>query len=195
MPLQPAPGILTFRFRGGRPSVDATATVGKRGLADVERWRSAEDLSRWFVESRLCLRPVEVDRQTLVEARALREALFRLFTSVRRREPVAPGDVELANRWAAAAPGPSVTLDVDSSGRLVARERVPSASSLLAMVARDGVDLLAGPMRDRIRECERPDCTILFVDSSRAASRRWCSMDECGARSKMAAYRSRRRDP
>ncbi|MEV8375862.1 CGNR zinc finger domain-containing protein [Kribbella sp. NPDC056861] len=39
-------------------------------------------------------------------------------------------------------------------------------------------------------QCEDPTCTLLFVDSSRSHRRRWCSMDRCGARSKMRTLRS-----
>ena len=58
-------------------------------------------------------------------------------------------------------------------------------------VARDAVDLLGGPLADRIRECSAGDCALLFLDTSRAGQRRWCSMAACGARAKMAAYRAR----
>jgi predicted RNA-binding Zn ribbon-like protein len=79
-----------------------------------------------------------------------------------------------------------LTLTVDH--RLRARRQPTTAVALLATVARDAIDLLSGPMADRVRECDGDGCTLLFLDASRAARRRWCSMDACGARSKMAAY-------
>jgi hypothetical protein len=57
-------------------------------------------------------------------------------------------------------------------------------------IAVAGLDLLrAGPL-DRLKACE--DCPWLFLDTSRNRSRRWCSMDDCGSRSKMRRYRARR---
>ncbi|MDT3444159.1 MULTISPECIES: CGNR zinc finger domain-containing protein [unclassified Pseudofrankia] len=61
-----------------------------------------------------------------------------------------------------------------------------------ACLARSATGRLGGPLAGRVRECGRPDCALLFVDESRAGVRRWCSMDDCGARSKMTAYRARR---
>ena len=53
-----------------------------------------------------------------------------------------------------------------------------------------GLDLLRSGPLDRLKACE--DCPWLFLDASRNRSRRWCSMDDCGSRSKMRRYRARR---
>jgi predicted RNA-binding Zn ribbon-like protein len=45
----------------------------------------------------------------------------------------------------------------------------------------------------RLRVCEGVNCSLLFVDQSRALARRWCSMAKCGNRSKQASLRSRAR--
>ena len=47
---------------------------------------------------------------------------------------------------------------------------------------------------DRLKACPNDRCRWLFYDHSRNGSRTWCSMDVCGARSKMRAYRARRSD-
>ena len=54
------------------------------------------------------------------------------------------------------------------------------------------VALLGGPDAANIRECEDPPCSRLFVDTSRAGSRRWCEMSGCGNRAKVAGFRARR---
>jgi predicted RNA-binding Zn ribbon-like protein len=52
------------------------------------------------------------------------------------------------------------------------------------------VDLLrTGPL-GRLKVCA--ECRWLFLDRSRNGSRLWCSMNECGGRSKMRRYRARR---
>jgi predicted RNA-binding Zn ribbon-like protein len=45
----------------------------------------------------------------------------------------------------------------------------------------------------RIRKCESEVCTLHFYDSSKKGSRRWCSMNICGNKLKVAAYQRRRR--
>lgn len=43
----------------------------------------------------------------------------------------------------------------------------------------------------RFRTCANARCRWAFYDNSRNASGRWCSMDVCGARNKVSAYRAR----
>jgi predicted RNA-binding Zn ribbon-like protein len=51
------------------------------------------------------------------------------------------------------------------------------------------LDFLHGKPLDRLGECER--CRWLFVDTSANRSRRWCSMDACGAIEKMRRHRAK----
>ncbi len=57
-------------------------------------------------------------------------------------------------------------------------------------------ELLVAPELARVRLCEGDDCGWLFVDGSRAGSRRWCDMSDCGNLAKVRAFRARNRsDP
>jgi predicted RNA-binding Zn ribbon-like protein len=67
------------------------------------------------------------------------------------------------------------------------------AAALLALLAREAVLLLGGADRARIRQCEAEGCALLFLDMSRAGDRRWCSMQGCGNKAKVAEFRRRRR--
>jgi predicted RNA-binding Zn ribbon-like protein len=44
----------------------------------------------------------------------------------------------------------------------------------------------------RLRRCPAEDCQWVFWDSSRNATRRWCSMRVCGNRAKVRAFQQRR---
>ena len=65
----------------------------------------------------------------------------------------------------------------------------------LALIARDLVDLVGGPHRVRLHQCEADVCGTFFVDTSRAGSRRWCSSATCGNRARVAAHRGRAAQP
>jgi predicted RNA-binding Zn ribbon-like protein len=54
------------------------------------------------------------------------------------------------------------------------------------------IDLLTGPLSGRFRECARATCPMVFVDSSRPGTRRWCAMERCGNREKARTLRARR---
>jgi predicted RNA-binding Zn ribbon-like protein len=43
----------------------------------------------------------------------------------------------------------------------------------------------------RVRKCET--CVVHFHDVSKKGARRWCSMNLCGNKVKVAAYQSRKR--
>ena len=64
---------------------------------------------------------------------------------------------------------------------------------LLVPIAEDAADLLCKGDRERVRKCGSPACVLFFYDTSRNRTRRWCSMDLCGNRAKVAAYFRRRR--
>ena len=43
----------------------------------------------------------------------------------------------------------------------------------------------------RMKACRADDCRWAFLDTSKNKSRAWCSMDSCGNRAKVHAYRQR----
>jgi predicted RNA-binding Zn ribbon-like protein len=52
-------------------------------------------------------------------------------------------------------------------------------------------DLLAETEVSRLHKCE--SCVVHFFDTSKKGSRRWCSMNICGNKLKVAAYQRRKR--
>ncbi|HVV09789.1 CGNR zinc finger domain-containing protein [Amycolatopsis sp.] len=56
-------------------------------------------------------------------------------------------------------------------------------------------ELCTAALRDetaRLKVCRAPECRWVFYDRSPAGNSVWCSMEICGARHKMRAYRARR---
>jgi predicted RNA-binding Zn ribbon-like protein len=62
---------------------------------------------------------------------------------------------------------------------------------LFAPLAHDAATLFATVDRERVRKCAH--CVLHFHDTSKKGTRRWCSMQLCGNRLKVAAYAARRR--
>jgi predicted RNA-binding Zn ribbon-like protein len=62
---------------------------------------------------------------------------------------------------------------------------------LFAPVAHSAAVLFADVDRNRVRKCGQ--CVLHFHDTSKKGTRRWCSMQLCGNRLKVAAYAARRR--
>jgi predicted RNA-binding Zn ribbon-like protein len=68
-----------------------------------------------------------------------------------------------------------------------------NAKTLLLPIAEAIGDLVCQKDFSLVRKCEGPDCTLWFLDVSKAHARRWCSMAVCGNRAKAAAHRARQR--
>ncbi len=62
-------------------------------------------------------------------------------------------------------------------------------ADLLAPLAHSAAMLLATGDRKRVRKCA--NCVLHFHDTSKKGTRRWCSMQLCGNRFKVAAYAAR----
>jgi predicted RNA-binding Zn ribbon-like protein len=66
--------------------------------------------------------------------------------------------------------------------------------SVLAPIAEEVARLLIEEDLSLVRQCGGEDCTIVFLDRTKAHKRRWCSMAACGNRAKVAAFRARAAD-
>lgn len=128
------------------------------------------------------------------EARALREAIYRLVSAVAGGIEAPRGALAILN---AALPEALSGLRIASHGAGFAWHRADAADSLAAPlrpIVRSAAELLTDvETLPRVRECAGDDCTWLFLDQSRNRSRRWCSMESCGNRAKVRRHYRRRR--
>jgi predicted RNA-binding Zn ribbon-like protein len=177
-----------FRFRGGSLALDLAATVtGRLGASPRDLLATPADLDRWLMAAGLAQTAPGATDGNLVQAQALREALYRLALARAEGRDLPGPDRELINGFAALPAAPP-WLGEDGRARLFG-----DARGLLASLAREGVELLGGELSDRVRQCQGPPCAVLFVDTSRKGDRRWCSMAACGNRAKAAGFRKRER--
>ena len=176
-----------FPFRSGRLCLDFVATLGSRGQLNLERLREPGDLERWLALAGLGARG-PAGPADLAAAVRLREAIYGLVLLDPRDR--LPGAARVVNQMAALAP---LVPELDDAGRGSVWAPGGTVAQALSSVARDAIDLLSGPLIARVRSCAGPDCTILFIDTSRPGTRRWCSMEVCGNQAKSAGLRQQRR--
>jgi predicted RNA-binding Zn ribbon-like protein len=181
-----------FRFRSGRLSLDLCSTLLWRHRAATEQLRAPLDLVRWLREAGVEPAPRAASDGDLHQARELREAIYGLVHDRLAGRALAEPHVATINALAARAdPVPRLT----GVGEIGYGADEPAAAAL-SRIARDAIDVLAGPSAARVRECAAPDCAFLFLDTSRAGRRRWCAMDRCGNREHVRKHRRRQRlDP
>ena len=158
-------------------------------LANFQTLKRPSDLERWAGEvvGTAGLQATDEDLELAVRLQA---AIWSVADALIDHRPVPEGDRQVLNERATQPclvprllPGPTR-----------AWVGVQGVRSVLSSVARDAIDVLGGPRAARLKRCEGSRCALLFVDTSRSGRRRWCSMERCGNRAKVAAHRRRRKE-
>ncbi len=75
--------------------------------------------------------------------------------------------------------------------KVTARPRLEQADALVALVAGPIAALVSEEQAALVRSCAGADCSLWFVDRSKAHRRLFCSASACGNRAKVAAFRAR----
>ena len=194
----------TFDFCGGHAAIDFTNTVGSRGGDPEEHLRTFGDLVAWAeargiigrVDARelrrRAVRQPAAARAAFAEAIALREALYRAIGAAAAREQPAASDLALINSHLRGALS-HLRLTPQPGGFALTSDPSRSiADPILAPVVRAAADLLTSDALHRVRACADPSCAWLFLDTTRSGTRRWCTMQSCGNRSKVRRFREQR---
>lgn len=129
------------------------------------------------------------------QALAFRDAVYRLFVAIARREEPAASDLDaLTRRYQAAL----LHARLRPQGTCLGWEWIAEEADLerpLWLVARSAVEVLTGEDATRIKVCPGSDggsCWWVFFDATKNRIRRWCSMAECGSRAKARRLTAKR---
>ena len=192
-----------FLFVGNHLALDFLNTRPVQDGQPMEFLPDFAALLRWFQAVGL-LSPREVaalDRQwgqsamarrTLEDLLGVRERLRKVVLAWEEGRTVQDSTIEELNRLMAAHPLRARLKK--RNGKELSTElyfKPQSPEELFAPLAHAAAKLFADTNRDRVRKCDQ--CVLHFVDTSKKGTRRWCSMQLCGNRLKVAAYAARRR--
>ena len=179
---------MSFSFHRGSLALDFVGTVGSRASSKPEeRLPDGAALLRWLAEAGLPV-PTRIDKEELESAIALREAIYLLGTNLLEGKPWPTAALERVKQ-AALAPEGGRRLAAKGGARWVTEAPLRLA---LARIAEDAILRLASDAK-RLTRCQLPGCGALLLSSSRSEPRRWCSMETCGNRAKVASFRARTR--
>jgi predicted RNA-binding Zn ribbon-like protein len=191
-----------FLFLGNQPVLDLLNTRHVQNDEVVELLPDVKSLLRWFQASGLLsARDAARLRQqwegsehagrVLNEIRTVRERLRKDVLVWEQGGAIRRSTIEVLNRLLASHP---------MRIRLKARQNTLSKElwfdpeqpeDLFAPLAHSAAALFSEVSRVRVRKCEQ--CMLHFHDTSKKGTRRWCSMQLCGNRRKVAAYAARQR--
>jgi predicted RNA-binding Zn ribbon-like protein len=129
----------------------------------------------------------------LARAKVFRETLFALLKGIVSGS--APPKAMLAllrEHWIAGINAHDLRFD---DGRVVAELRNDAAEFdlITSMIAYRMVEHVLPLPKDRLRICQGPNCSWVFIDSSKAGRRRWCDMAVCGNAAKSRRFQARSR--
>jgi predicted RNA-binding Zn ribbon-like protein len=191
---------------GGALCLDFANTAGWRGQPNFAGvLRDYEDLIAWaqHVEALSARQGKDLLKRAASEparakavhglAVALREALYRVFSSLAAGRASDPADLATIN-VAVGDAYQHLRLAALGDGFAWDWHEVEGALELpIWIVARSASTLLVSQDLERVHECAGERCDWLFLDASRNQSRRWCDMAACGNRAKARRNYARRR--
>jgi predicted RNA-binding Zn ribbon-like protein len=163
---------------------DFTALVHWFRAAGLLSAREMEKLQqRWGESARA--------RQTARAVRDFREKLRKEILMWERGSAVRHSTLVELNRLMSRYPMRTRLMEREggTSTHMYFEPRQPE--DLFAPLAYHAAMLFAHADRNRVRKCDQ--CVLHFQDISKKGTRRWCSMQLCGNRRKVAAYAARRR--
>jgi len=192
-----------FLFVANRPILDFLNTKPVLDRGPTELLSDFHALERWLIaagvvhqaKAKSVLRGWRRSSEGAVLLRNLIAFRERLREAVQRLEAgSSPSDEFLRELNTGLLQHPSTFALRKRDGRMVREQyfELKRPADLWAPIFNGVADLLSEPDAKRIRQCEA--CVIHFFDTSRKGSRRWCSMNICGNKLKVAAYQRRKRD-
>jgi predicted RNA-binding Zn ribbon-like protein len=198
----PTRSIDNLEILGSAWCLDFVNTVNSRADPEDDYLVEYTDLVDWAVRAGLLPAaraswlysqarrdPVPAEN-ALQKALQLRELLYQIFSKVARQMDPAPGEMHgFVNAYAQAISLGALVRDRDHFDIDWADE--PGFDGLLWPVIYSAGQILLSAELRQVKEC--PNCGWLFLDRSKNQSRRWCSMNTCGARDKMRRYQDKLR--
>jgi predicted RNA-binding Zn ribbon-like protein len=178
---------------GDHPALDLLNTIARLDSGLVDVWQSDDDVVRWLVRTGLLEAKVQspVRRGVLLAAaRRLREIARVLVTARKANRRLDAGP--LNDFLLQAESHCELIRDKDGALSVMRRYHQTSPNGVLAPLAEAVAEFLATADFHLVRRCEGEDCVLWFYDRTKAHRRRWCSMEVCGNRNKVAKFRSRR---
>ncbi len=186
-----------FLFVGNRLSLDFLNTRPVIDGKPVELLPDSASLLRWLAASGLLTKrqagyiPGSKADGGLPKLREFREMWRRVVLQLEAGRPPASSFINQLNRLLLQHPFVDQIARSKAGLERTRRFDLRCAEDAFGPLLDEIVTLLTTADRSRIRKCA--NCVLHFYDTSKKGTRRWCSMQLCGNRFKVAAYAARRR--
>lgn len=185
-----------FLFIGELSITDFVNTELKPSGELIDLLQTQDDVKRWFKEVNLVSNVNETDMNELFfkeikEFRDLIKKSFFEFLDGKNNLEI------LINRTNEILKENKVFLQISNSDAEYKQIFIPNkenANVLLSIIAIELSKLLSSEEFKYLKRCNNHDCVLVFIDTSKNHSRRWCSMELCGNRSKVNSFNKRNKN-
>jgi predicted RNA-binding Zn ribbon-like protein len=162
---------------------------------DLVAWSQSKGITDEKESGRLLRLPKDeaaTAENVLREAKALREAIYNIFSASAQGKKARQEDVNVLNEYLARAMA-QMEIQMTESGYRLGWCTEELADKMLYPIAKSAAELLTSEDLGRVRKCDNKGdgCGSLFIDNSKSHSRRWCSMESCGNKVKLRTYYQR----
>lgn len=191
-----------FYFVGNNLSLDFVNTLVTSNLGPVDLLENTNDLIRWSAVTGLIERgdisKLEEDwslegDEIIDRARRFRSTLHELLDGIRLDATVGDASLRLLNKALARQTGRTEVVRGETGFAKRFLTDFSDPEQILAAIASSAADLICYADLGLIKKCESDECVLIFHDTSKNHSRRWCSMAHCGNLAKARAFYSRKK--
>jgi predicted RNA-binding Zn ribbon-like protein len=197
-----------FLFLGNEPALDLLNTTPVLAQGPVDFLEDFADLTEWMLAVGLLEEPMakalrrrwhgtREANAAVIQAKQLREALREVLAAKLSGTKMPGGALGILND-ALGAEKTTSRIEWNEKAATFTRTLHHTAdgtpTQVVTLLAEAAARLLTEKDLTLVRRCENPACVLHFYDTSKNHRRRWCSMDICGNRMKVAAHYRRQRE-
>lgn len=177
-----------FQFVGNNQALDFINTVIGKDAEEIDLLETPEALALWLKAAGYGVKAT-ISAQSYKKALALREAIRTLMAE---QSYINLKDLDDArrvlNEWLKHIQSHKALVYSEGKFEFETSEAPHSADYFLSQIAQAAASLLVETPPGRIRQCANPSCVLTFKDTSKSGRRKWCSMEICGNRAKVATH-------
>jgi len=192
-----------FLWLGNEPAIDFANTEIVQDGQTVDLLEKPEDLLDWMAAAEMLSSRALKDAKRALSQPQLQKALTRAseyrrvlkaaLENLHQHKHIYTDRAAIAetNRLLACPRTTFALSAVEKSFQLRRNWAVTEPDDLSRPIALAFALLLTTQDAGRIRKCQNPDCVLFFLDTSKSGTRAWCSMEICGNKLRVAAFRKR----
>ena len=183
-----------FLWLGNWPALDFVNTQIVQDGETVDLLATGADLADWYARSALAS---QVDLSAarsyaaLSSARTFRDELRAILGQLDENGKVLPKLLASLNTRLQRRNVDFVVQNKKGRYVLTPEWTFKAPEDVCSPIAFSFAELLSQTDLSRIRRCKNPACVLFFYDTSRSGTRSWCSLNICGNKQRVAAFRER----